>query len=415
MNDDKYELYLLFSFILKNINFPLNIEKTQTINKSIINDKNNEHLEIQCGEHWEDLSVTRRSIWLFSPHIHYSCSLKNDKILREFFKEQIVTYPEVKISTVFGGVSLIQLKMIISGEFDAIIDSVNLLTGKKIGIDKNRNPICIENAGKLNKFFSEIIIRYTAILNKIDSLKFNNEKIKWSEYSDNNDFDYFAGITKEGYCTFSSGKEIFYQEPYIILISEREIRENEVDNFFGYCIKGINSCLNRSEIKVQDIFSIWVDPVKTLIEFKKNEDIRFEILQVIQRVLFLLKTKSHFCMLWDSKLQMLYKKLHEILRDIRKPDVNYTQKIKDITNISLILAECSSEIFSSFIWRYSALLSSSKGYLTTIYKEFNAVMTTQVKSKDLKNSIGEMRKLLEFIGNILRDKAATCFVEKFEN
>ena len=412
MKNSDYEVHFLFSFILGNINFSLNIRDVEKINKQI-NEKGIIGLEVQCGEHWEDISVGRRFLWLFFPHIHFKYSPKNDDTLQQLFEKVKITTTKMKISTVFGGVSLADLRMDITGDFHEIVNETDLLTGKRIGINEKHKPIRFEEAIELNNWFVTEIDQYKKNLNGVDCLKFNKEEIKWNEYAQGEQFDYFAGITKNGYSTFSLDKNIFYQDPYVILITEYEVGEDELNHFFGFRIEGKEPLLNRTEIKIPEKVSIWADPVKMLIVLKDKE-IREEILYVIHRVLFLLRTKAHFCMLWDSKIQRLYKELHEILRGIGAGEPDYIEKLKKITQLSLILAEWSGEIFSSFIWRYSAFLSSAKGYLTETYRELDAVMTTHLKSEDLRNSVNEVRNQLEFVGNILRDLAATKYAEKFK-
>lgn len=420
MSGKQYELYFLFSFILKDINFPLNIKGVRIINQQI-NNKGEKHLEIQCGEHWKDISVARRFLWLFSPHIHYRPLSANlvDTLKSLFEKEINIANCEIRISTVFGGGSLAELKMTLSGDFQKVVDTIDLLTGKNIGFDKNHNLVKHDEARKINKLFVTEINNYVDKLNEIDQLKFNNkgkeEKIKWNEYAEDGKFDYCAGITENGYDIFSSEKEIFYQEPYIILVAKHNIMEEQLDYFLGYGITGKEPLLNRAEIKISDKVSLWADPTKMLIQFNEtaDTDIQEEILQVVHRVLFLLRTKAHFCLLWDSKIQSLYKKLHEILRGLVNKDTNYIEKLKEITELSLILAEWSGEIFSAFIWRYSAFLSSAKGYLAEFYRKLDTVMTTHLKSEDLRNSVNEIRNQLEFTGNILRDLAATKYAERF--
>lgn len=169
-----------------------------------------------------------------------------------------------------------------------------------------------------------------------------------------------------------------------------------------------------AEIDFNEDGHIVANPTRML-AFHKNNKWNNTLTGLIHRAIFLLRARMHFCMLWDTKIQCLYQNLNSILRDLESKKVpELFECLRKITLISQYLSSWSTEIFSSFVWRYSSFLATEKGYLLAIFNELDKIMTTTHKSEDLRISVSELRKEIEFVSDIIREKIAEKFPEFFE-
>lgn len=428
----EYKVSFYFSFLLSGINFPDNMSEVTKANEQIqkalkLKKAHDIKFEVQCGEHWEDPAVVRRHLWLFSSHIHYGKKVESKDLFDIFSEFGFVNEMRLDISTVFGGVSGAALLVtLINGKsFEMIVNGINNI----VGIDTESSFRL-----NLNKFFMDEIVDYKNSLNEVSTLQYNSDKIKWKEFSDKlidltddkEEMKIYTWIT--GWSQLNGEKHYkdvipektddneltrpFYQEPYVTLMVKSQNSNVSCDKkyFLGEPLTVEGKKIEWADIEFKDKkIQIIANPTRAFV--LHNHKGCDEILEkLFPRVIFLLRSRMHFCMLWDTKIQYLYQNLNYILSNIENQNpAGLFDSLKKINKVAHYLSEWSSEIFSSFVWRYSAFLAAEKGYLLTIYNQLDRIMSTTHKTDDLRKSVDELRQEIEFASNIIREKIAEKF------
>jgi len=453
----EFSLWLHFTFFLQNIRFPF----TRSLElEGKLKDNN---IEIHYSEFWEDKPSTRRFLWGYFPHLHFKKNLKEEEqeIMKIFNNLQITidsNETELSISTVWGGASMAVLKL-----------KGKLQKSQTIQFDwlNNLQDPQHDQSHEMNRFFMRQIIEYVRLLRSIEKLesgKNNKEdKIKWSEWYDERlQEEYIVAYSKkegqyisgEQIFNIINGKieneanvqnsklEFFYQEPYIAIwvprdkkVEERRVRENIFFNFFGenhpICEvyrKQKNIFADETKEEIQDKrhfeeqgiergvgkleiphkFEIYLDPTRCLIFYKLDDAERYIREAEVHRALFVARTRMHFCILWEAKLQALSQKINDVLKKL--PDMKSTKdlfdQLKKVNDLSLELSATSSELFNSFVWRYATFLPARMGYLSTIYSAIDSLLSTSVKTEDIRDYLNELRTQIEFTANFIREKIA---------
>ncbi|HAW49779.1 TPA: hypothetical protein DCX16_02355 [bacterium] len=449
VNKEEISLWLHFTFFLQNVRFPFSIDGLDKLEKEL---KKND-IKIHLSEYWEDPHSVRRFLWGFFPHLHLNKKIEIKEV-KNIFSDQRVSIDKASlgISTVWGGASMAVLT--IEGKLEkekpVQFEWINNLQ------DPNN-----EKTHEVEQTFIKQIIEYTRTLRNIKEI--GGENIKWMEwYDDKEKEDYVTGYSKNGEGMYMSGKEIsniinkkvegegggdenllkfFYQEPYIAvwLYRSNEVKDEErkaiLTSFFGgrpgyekhrkeinlFDVETEGKSYEKKHIRKERIeagigkveispnFEIYFDPTKCFIfhSLKKNE--RKVRGAEVHRALFAVRTRMHFCILWEARLQALSQKINDILEELpiiqEKPNELF-EELKNINEISLRLSAASSELFNSFIWRYATFLPSRMGYLSTIYNTLDNLLSTSVKTKDIKDYLSELRAQIEFTANFIREKIA---------
>ena len=179
-------------------------------------------------------------------------------------------------------------------------------------------------------------------------------------------------------------------------------------------IERIRQQTGLGEIIIPENILAYFDPSRMIVfyeltlESKEKEARELEI----HRALFAARTRMHFCILWEARLQALSQRIYNILKSLpdKSKAFNELKKtLEQINDLSLEISASSSELFNSLIWRYATFLPSRMGHLFTIYNAFDSLLSTSLKTEDMRNYINELRTQLEFAANFAREKIAELF------
>ena len=439
LSNKKFKLLLNFTFFIQNLKLPFSFDKNKF---NAFKDKAKTYgIEMHFSEHWEEPPSIRRFLWGFFPHLHFKREIKENRI-KNLFENSEISIDEsssLSISTVWGGASMAVLE--INGSLEKEINEFNFDC-----LDNFQEPEKDE-AHEINQWFVEQINQYVNILKEVlPQMGLTAKDIKWREWSNGKE-EYLIGYNKSENSYISilpeGQKFFFYQEPYIVFWVPFEIKDIDVNlkkieniekistSFFGCCpvhhlsrkvylggekkeIERIRQQTGLGEIIIPENILAYFDPSRMIVfyeltlESKEKEARELEI----HRALFAARTRMHFCILWEARLQALSQRIYNILKSLpdKSKAFNELKKtLEQINDLSLEISASSSELFNSFIWRYATFLPSRMGHLFTIYNAFDSLLSTSLKTEDMRNYINELRTQLEFAANFAREKIAELF------
>ena len=326
------------------------------------------------------------------------------------------TNMQLRIATVTGGISGIELAIRNISPQNVISEVDSWVRDIK---DANERPF------QLSKWFVDIIRTYTNCLKTVGY--FTN--IDWKEYAENSleeggkETDLLIGVKRENNelkpTSLKDADAVFYQEPFVILEWEvnnlQDFCKNELGKtkklfFGGEEIRTEGKIYGLEDIEIPKVARICFDPTRALVILNKRNSASLSIIpEIIHRVLFLLRTTMHFCILWDSRLQIFFQETNRILKGIEKAKDDTSKLfsyLEEVNNLSLRLSSTVAELFDSFVWRYPSFLPAQLGYLSTIHNKMDNILSVSIKTRNIRESVNELRQQITFAANIIREKLA---------
>ena len=475
----KFSLWLHFTFFIQNIKFPYNISTNEDI-KDFREKLRAHNIDMQFSEHWEEPHSVRRFLWGFFPHLHLTKKFDNAEIekLLVIPNSSITDKPKLKISTVWGGASMAVLE--VNGELNSEpnkwkFDWINEFQDPNNKKAHEINKWFIKNIIQYLVSLRKICEEKPGIICDKEAIEKEEFRIKWAEWANEEEkedyivvydlekYFYKGGdeickLIKEAVVRFESkGKaqndslKFFYQEPYLAFWFPFEIRDIDINvkkieeiergmamGFFGCCpvhylsrkvflgkeekeIERIREQQGLGEILIPKNILMYFDPSRAIIFYQPNlaDKEKGAREEEIHRAIFVSRTRMHFCILWEARLQALSQQVNDILRILPLPEImerpsELDKCLRRINDISLKVSATSSELFNSFIWRYATFLPSRMGNLSTFYNAFDKLFNTSTKTNDIRNYLFELRQQIEFASNFVREKIAEHFPKIWE-